>query len=240
MNKFALIITCEHGGNVVPPEYEELFRDYEERLASHEGYDIGALDLAKAISEALSVHSFFATTTRLLIELNRSLHHPKLFSSITQSLSDATKEHVIATYYVPYQTNVIEKIKTLIEEGLEVIHISVHSFTPVFNGETRNADIGLLYDSKRLAEKDFCTQWQKVLKQQAPTVRVRMNYPYNGSADGFTTALRKIFLKNYIGMEIEVNHQLLIQPGAERDQITQTLIKSLHTLFADDSSFTPD
>jgi hypothetical protein len=36
---------------------------------------------------------------------------------------------------------------------------------------------------------------------------VRYNYPYLGKMDGFTTYLRKQFISNYIGIELEVNQK---------------------------------
>jgi len=38
-----LVLTCEHGGNRVPAAYRALFEGAEALLATHAGYDIGAL-----------------------------------------------------------------------------------------------------------------------------------------------------------------------------------------------------
>jgi predicted N-formylglutamate amidohydrolase len=89
----------------------------------------------------------------------------------------------------------------------DVVHVSVHSFTPELDGDVRNADIGLLYDPKRKHEKAFCERWRTELLRRAPGLRVRMNYPYTGTSDGFTTALRRIFPKGYCGIELEVNQR---------------------------------
>ena len=44
------IITCEHGGSRVPAPYREPFRDRQELLDSHRGWDSGALEMAKALA----------------------------------------------------------------------------------------------------------------------------------------------------------------------------------------------
>ena len=41
--------------------------------------------------------------SRLLIEPNRSLHHPQLFSEFTRDLSEARKDEIIEEFYLPYR-----------------------------------------------------------------------------------------------------------------------------------------
>lgn len=40
---WSFVVTAEHGGNVVPPEYAHLFSGAEKTLASHRGWDPGTL-----------------------------------------------------------------------------------------------------------------------------------------------------------------------------------------------------
>lgn len=201
------VISCEHGGNHIPAAYSAYFRDAEPVLQSHRGYDPGALELYRLLANELADFSHFSETSRLLIELNRSLHHKNLFSSYTKGLSPLLKEEIIATYYLPYRRVVEEKIEEFIRKQEQVVHLSIHSFTPELDGELRNADIGLLYDPSRPAEKSFCRDWKNSLHKIMPEARVRFNYPYQGRADGFTTYLRRRFPQHYIGIELELNQQ---------------------------------
>src|SRR5436305_13375521 len=41
--RYELLITCEHGGNAVPERYRGAFAGAARALASHRGYDPGAL-----------------------------------------------------------------------------------------------------------------------------------------------------------------------------------------------------
>ncbi|MFZ0489378.1 MAG: N-formylglutamate amidohydrolase, partial [Salegentibacter sp.] len=93
------------------------------------------------------------------------------------------------------------------KKGEEVWHLSVHSFTPQLKGETRNADIGLLYDPSRKMEKKISADFKRLLQEEIPALKIRYNYPYLGKADGFTTYLRKKFPKQYAGIELEVNQK---------------------------------
>jgi predicted N-formylglutamate amidohydrolase len=198
-----LILTCEHGGNDIPEAYKKHFQN-NAVLRTHRGYDIGALDLFKYL-QPLSDASFYSTTSRLLVELNRSLHHKMLFSEWTKHLSKIERDTIIKDHYLPYRIEVESKIYNYIESGDKVIHLSIHSFIPRLNGKNRTCDIGLLYDSQRKREQGICKIFKSALLKQNPNLNVRFNYPYLGKADGFTTFLRKQFSKDYIGIEIEVN-----------------------------------
>lgn len=230
MSTTALLITCEHGGNHVPPDYAALFTDHQDLLATHAGYDIGALELADILGSQLAQAYFFSTTTRLLIELNRSLHHPRLFSELTKHLPRPEKQKIIEEYYLPYRTSVIEQIKNWQAQGHFVLHISVHSFTPIRAERAQNADLGLLYDPKRGFEQNFVRPWRQHIQNTAPHLRLRLNYPYRGSADGFTTHLRKLFPENYAGIELEVNQALLQEPGPRKQEIEKLIVESITKL----------
>jgi predicted N-formylglutamate amidohydrolase len=205
---FSLLITCEHGGNRIPPRYRHLFKGHEELLQSHRGYDPGALLMAKEFAAAFKAPLFVSTVSRLLIELNRSIGHPKLYSDATRNAPPEVRQEILAAHYLPYRSQVESHIAGEIAKGRCVIHISSHSFTPVLDGEVRNADIGLLYDPARPVELEMCRRWQSALKVGAPQVRVRRNYPYAGTSDGFTVYLRKRFAANvYAGIELEINQK---------------------------------
>jgi predicted N-formylglutamate amidohydrolase len=90
-----------------------------------------------------------------------------------------------------------------------VVHLSIHTFTPVLNGKIRSADIGILYDPGRPMEKSVCTLLIDTFKTLSPPVlKYRRNYPYKGISDSLTKSLRKQFADHqYAGLEIEVNQK---------------------------------
>ena len=201
-----LVFSCEHGGNEIPDYYKHLFKNAGEALNSHKGIDFGALDLFNYCS-GLSDYSISNKISRLLIEINRSKHHPKLFSEYTASLNETEKTKLIDEIYNPYRDKVEAVVSKMINAGEKVVHISFHSFTPVLNDEIRNADLGLLYDPSRNSEKMICKELKQFLRTEIPSFNIRFNYPYLGKADGFTSYLRKKFPENYSGIEIEVNQK---------------------------------
>lgn len=198
-----LVLSCEHGGNKIPTKYQYLFKNNKAVLNSHRGFDLGALDLFNAL-KPLSNASFFSEESRLLIELNRSLSHKNLFSEFSTILPLKEKTSLIKNYKI-YRNVVETSIKTFVDKNESVLHIAVHSFTPILNSIERNCDIGFLYDSRKELEKDFSCLFKKEILVLNKSLNVRYNYPYLGKADGFTTYLRKQFPNNYLGIEIEVN-----------------------------------
>ncbi len=82
----SFLITCEHGGNRIPTAYRRLFRGQKALLGSHRGYDPGALVMAKALARALNAPLVSSAVSRLLVDLNRSIGHPQLFSAATRGV----------------------------------------------------------------------------------------------------------------------------------------------------------
>jgi len=216
------LFTCEHGGHEIPAEFAEGFRHAQEELASHRGWDDGALQAFEALAEAHADAAFCATTSRLLIDFNRSLHHPQVLSRHSRALPAAARADIVARWWRPWRESVVATIEQWLGEGAQVRHVSVHSFTPVLGIDVRNADIGLLYDPARAAEARFCRHWQRLLRGRG--WRVRRNYPYRGVADGHTTALRKRFPEGYLGIELELNQALF--PG-RREALLRDLVSTL-------------
>lgn len=198
------VLTCEHAVPDIPELYQQLFAREQAILETHEAYDPGAFDLFIFL-EDLANYSKSQIVGRLLVETNRSLRNSKLFSRFSSVLDDPEKKDILNSYYHPYRARVEEKIRTYTDLNEMVLHLSIHSFTPVLNKITRNCDIGLLYDPKRINEKQFCADFKEELLLHIPELKIRFNYPYLGKADGFTTHLRKIFPENYMGIEMEVN-----------------------------------
>ncbi len=225
-----VIVSCEHGGNQVPPEYRQLFSGQEMLLASHRGYDPGALPLAEVIAEQLSAPLFFSKQTRLLVDLNRSCSHRNLFGDQVKGTDRHVKDTIISHYYRPYREAVRNAVAAQITLAMQVVHLSIHSFTPVFDGQQRLTDIGLLYDPARYQEKILCRHWrQEIVASRLLTVRY--NWPYRGIADGLVRSLRREFgAQQYLGIEVEVNQGLLQANGHFPDAVCLGIVSSLQQL----------
>jgi predicted N-formylglutamate amidohydrolase len=203
-----LLVSCEHGGNRVPAEYASLFAEAADVLDSHRGLDYGALEVARAFGRRLGIEPFVATTTRLVVDLNRSPHHKNVFSEYTRSLTPEQRVVAMARHYWPYRNAVVGRVDRAVAAGETVVHVSSHSFTPVLRGEARNCDVGFLYDPARRGEVRFVEAWAAAIAVAAPELALRRNYPYRGTSDALVTHLRRRHAAaRYAGVEVEVNQK---------------------------------
>lgn len=224
-----LVLTCEHGGHEVPAAYRSLFAGRRELLASHRGWDPGALPVARGLARATGRPLIAATTTRLFVDLNRGAHNPAAFSEITRPLPRAERAELLSRYHRPHWDRVRAAISAT--RG-PVIHVAVHSFTPIWHGgETRRVGIGLLYDPRRIAERRFAIVWQRLLGQRLPELEIRRNAPYRGNTDGLATGLRRELSEGrYLGFELELNQRLITTEPRRRALVAalnDTLIEAL-------------
>lgn len=212
-----LLVTCEHAGNEVPAAYADLFADARAELDSHRGWDPGALGVALRLAVRRSAPLLATTTTRLLVEANRSPDNPGLFSARTRALPQAERARILDRFYHPHRRAVEQLVRDWADHAHRVLHVAVHSFTDVLDGQTRHLDVGLLFDPRRHAEADLCARWRAGL-EAACGLRVRDNQPYLGTDDGLTTHLRSVFPEAaYAGVEVEIRQGLLALPENQVD-----------------------
>jgi predicted N-formylglutamate amidohydrolase len=203
-----LLVSCEHGGNRVPREYAPLFAGAADVLATHRGYDLGARDVARELGRRLGVTPFTATTTRLVVDLNRSPGNRNLFSAYTRALPEEMRAAALAAHYRPYRERLEGAVAAALAAGEAVLHVSAHSFTPELRGEVRHCDVGFLYDPRRRGEVRFVEAWYAALHEAEPSLVLRRNYPYRGVSDALVTHLRRRYAsKGYVGVELEVNQK---------------------------------
>ena len=136
---------------------------------------------------------------------------------MTRGLPDSAHREVLSRHYHPYRRLVRDWIASRIRRGERVLHLSVHSFTPVLDGQRRRADVGLLYDPASAGEARLCRAWQAALSACPAGWSVRRNYPYRGTSDGQVVDLRRRFRGGrYLGIEVEFNQACLRRPDVAR------------------------
>lgn len=221
-----LLLTCEHGGNRIPQPYAHLFQGADEILASHRGWDPGALELAELLARELDRPLLSVTWSRLFVEANRSPSNPRIWSRFTKPLPRAERQQILDRWWRPHREEVEAAVAAAIAQDQRVVHVAVHSFTPELDGELRNAEVTFLYDSRREWEADLSHRWASVLSRINPDLRLRYNYPYRGAADGLTTWLRRRHPEaRYVGIELEINQALVGTKSWHRfqEQIAESL-----------------
>jgi len=216
-----LIFSCEHAGNDIPSRYARYFADSaaKEALQSHRGWDPGSAELGAHLARDLAAPLILQRVSRLLVECNRSEGHPRLFSEWAASMSEREREEVVEGYWRPHRAGVRAMVQNA-PIGRTVVHVGVHTFTPVWNGRRRSTDIGLLYDPRRAPEAFVARRWKTHLARAlAPEgLKVHLNRPYRGWTDALTTTLRREFpATRYVGLELEVSQGIIpLSHGALR------------------------
>lgn len=225
-----VLLTCEHGGARIPPELRHLFRSPAacRALASHRGHDVGALEMARGLRKLLGAPLLAATVSRLVVDLNRRPSNPALLSEFTRRLDPAAREALLDRLWRPHRHEVERVLAALVGGGGRVLHVAVHAFAPEVRGVPRHADVALLYDPGRAAERALAEAWVARLRALAPDLRVRRNYPFRGVSDGLTTHLRTLHPdRRYAGIELEVNTRFAAEGGASWRRVRRVVGESL-------------
>ena len=228
--KSVLFLSSEHASNAVPEFFFFFFKSKEAKavLKTHRGYDIGAGDvfweLAKILRTSYAIQGAY---TRLAIDLNRNSNKNHRYSEFTEQATDVEKQR-LEGYWDGFRDAFLGAVKAELSKKnpSQIIHLSIHSFTPELDGKVRNADIGILYDPSRKKEAAYAKALKKNLETYCPELRVRFNYPYLGKTDGHVTALRKQYKDSeYLGFEIEFNQGMLTHSNPA--DVAQLLAESL-------------
>jgi predicted N-formylglutamate amidohydrolase len=124
---------------------------------------------------------------------------------VARAVADALGAR-IAEHHTPYRSAVEAAVRERLARG--VLHLSVHSFTDVYEGRVRDVDLGLLVDPTRPLEARFSALARATWA--ATRFDVRENEPYDGRTDALTTALRgRLPEALYAGVELEISHRHL-------------------------------
>lgn len=211
--KLAFLISCEHAFNTIPEEFENISIP-EAIISSHYSYDKGAYFFSKFLYQSLDTKRklfLYSKINRLLIDYNRSLNNPKVFSKFSKNLTEEQKKILIKDYKI-FREQSYRFIFQSIQLGYLVIHFSIHSFAYFFRNRYRKTEIGILYDPRKSLEVKFAKELKKALNQY----KCHLNLPYRGYTDGHTTHLRQMFREKYIGIELEINQKYVIKNQFEK------------------------
>lgn len=202
------LFTCEHSDNQVPDLAADCLNSAEATadLQGYASWDAGALAAARHLARPSGSRLITSPVSRLVVDVNRSPHHRQLFSKYTKRLDETTRGRLLDRYYFPYRRHVESVIQRALRVEPMVIHVAVHSFASVVQGQPRRTDVGLLYDPGRPEEVELCLDWSEAMYHALPMIRVRRNYPRRGTSDSLVKSLRQQFATDrYVGVEIHLN-----------------------------------
>lgn len=227
-----VVLVCEHASNRIPRSLGNLGLS-SEQLKSHVAWDPGAFDLAVMLSQRLDAPLVAARFSRLVYDCNRPPVAESAMPSVTEvcaipgNASILPSERLARTreIYVPFHAEVAAVLAKKRQEGLSPVLITIHSFTPVFEGRQRFVEIGYLHGPDRRLASEMLKN-----TNPEPITDVRLNEPY-GPQDGVLhTIERHTGPTSEPNVMIEIRNDLLQSDTAlhvVRDLISAVIIKSL-------------
>lgn len=213
-----LVLVCEHASNFIPADLHALGLD-DDALQSHIAWDPGALAVAGAMSAALDAPLVAPKMSRLVYDCNRSLETPSAVPEVSEAfvipgnagLSPADRKARADRVYSPFRDALNATLDSRLAEGRRPVLLSIHSFTPVFNGVARDMEIGILHST----DARFADALLEIAGAQGDMV-VRRNAPY-GPEDGVAFTLREFALKRgLLNAMIEIRNDLIADGAAQQ------------------------
>jgi predicted N-formylglutamate amidohydrolase len=146
-------LVCDHAGRRMPRRLGQLGVSDAE-MERHIAYDIGASSVAVQLADALDATLIRQIYSRLVIDCNRDPSVPSSIPEISEvtpvpgnvGLTDAQREARRAQIFRPYHAAISAALDARAAREQPTAFVAVHSFTPVYKGETRPWHVGVLYN----------------------------------------------------------------------------------------------
>jgi predicted N-formylglutamate amidohydrolase len=215
------VLICEHASRQMPRRLGKLGLPDAE-LERHIAWDIGAEPVARLLSRLMDAPLALQRYSRLAYDCNRPPESPDAMPEISEltvipgnkTLRAADRLARIEGLYRPFHDGVARLLDARAAAGVKTLVVSIHSFTPVYKGNRRSVELGILHDrDTALASK---------LIKSFPNVDARLNEPY-GPKDGVMHTLNMHgFARGLPHAMIEIRNDL-VADGRGQDEWAQRL-----------------
>lgn len=207
-----VVLVCEHASGYIPAALHELGLSRAGRW-SHAAWDPGALEVAKAMSATLDAPLVASRVSRLVYDCNRPPEAPDAMPDRSErievpgnrNLLAGARRARVAEIYEPFRNCLAGLLATRPGAAL----VTVHSFTPVWHGAERTAEVGFLHDA------DASLAQSMLAKSAILPATAALNVPYDAS-DGVTHTLR-VHGKGRQSVMIEIRSDLIASQAQAHD-----------------------
>lgn len=206
-----VLLTCEHATERMPEGWRWPQEDLRLR-GTHWAYDLGARELTLELAERLGAGAVLSRFSRLLVDANRPESSETLFlreaegapvALNTTHLDASERERRIEGLLRPYHAAADART----DRSTSQLLLSVHSFTPVFEGRPRTLEVGVLHD------RDGALAERLAAALARASIHVALNEPYSGLAGLMYSADRHARAHGRAALELEVRQDLAVDPG---------------------------
>lgn len=205
-----VLLVCEHASLNIPEYFGTLGLE-PDVLSSHIAWDPGALAVSRLLVKKLDATLVYQRYSRLIYDCNRP---PEAMAAMPASseiyeipgnrqISDAERFARTSALYIPFHERVDDIIAARQAQGRQPVIVTIHSFTPVYYGQFREVQVGILHDvDSRLADGMLAAA-------DSGSYQVERNQPY-GPEDGVTHTLRLHALpEGLLNVMIEIRNDLI-------------------------------
>jgi predicted N-formylglutamate amidohydrolase len=212
-----LLLVCEHASPRIPERFGTLGLDPAD-VRAHIGWDIGALDLARALSDRLDAPLVHAGMSRLIYDCNRPPDSPTAIRDVSEhfqipgnrGLSEPERAERVQHCYLPFLALLEDSVERAIERtpfvGTPNI-ITIHTFTPVFDGKARAVELGVLHGSDpTLADRMLR------MANAVTGLKAERNAPYDAADGVLHTIEQQAVARGLPGVMLEVRNDLVDTP----------------------------
>lgn len=228
----ALLLTCEHASNALPPPWQWPEED-QWLVDTHWAIDLGIAEVTRALARELGAPAVLARFSRLLIDVNRAVeaetcirtHAEGKHVQLNFDLTEAERHARITRLYEPYHA----AADALLHRYPCRFVLSMHSFTPVYEGAQRGMEIGVLFDE----EEEIAHALAETLRQEGWAVA--LNEPYSGRHGLIYSAGRHASRHGRRALELEIRQDVATDPVRRPG-----LVRSLHRALAQQGLARPE
>lgn len=219
-----VFLTCEHASERLPDGYA--WHPNDGRLVgTHWAFDLGAADLVDDLAEALRAPAVLSRFSRLIVDPNRPETSDTLFRAeaegapveMNRSVDAAEAERRLARFHRPYHDAIQRHLGG---HGAEIV-FSIHTFTPVYEGQVRQVEVGVLFDT----QEDLAVAMAEAIA--AAGFATKLNEPWSGRAGLIYAAERHAGAHGKKALELELRQDLAVRP-----EVRARLVDALAGFFA--------
>lgn len=226
-----ILITCEHAANCLPPPYNWSESDHQFEH-THWAYDIGSRETTVELAQRIGSVAILSKFSRLLLDANRLICSDTLFRThcddieleLNKDISIEERYNRIGKYHAPFY-HVLGEIVTELQPSFV---LSIHSFTPNYQGSIRQVEIGILYEEENV---DIAAYMVKEFSKQG--FDTRFNEPWSGCigilAGNVAACTHSMSKARTRGIELEIRNDITTNPES-RSRVIQIITDMLPSI----------
>lgn len=213
------VIVCEHASNRIPGALGTLGLSPAD-LSRHIAFDIGAAEVAASLAGRLGGTLVMQRYSRLVIDCNRDPGLPDAITVLSEDtpipgnvdLAADERQSRLAEIWAPFHAALDRLIDDRLAAKLPTALVTIHSFTPVYRGDSRPWHVGVIStDERQLAERVL------VALRRDPALVVGDNQPYSAKDNVDYTIRRHGRDRSLPHVMIEIRNDIVADELGQRD-----------------------